>query len=87
MEAAARRSIALYPNIPWNWLGLAGALALQGHHAEAAEAMAAIRPMMPIFTPSRFYWGARFIYGRHRFRGDVKDDYGRLRDVLNASRR
>ena len=29
MEALARRSIALYANIPWNWMGLAQALALQ----------------------------------------------------------
>jgi TolB-like protein/DNA-binding SARP family transcriptional activator len=28
MEALARRSISLYANIPWNWLGLAAALAL-----------------------------------------------------------
>jgi TolB-like protein/DNA-binding SARP family transcriptional activator len=84
MEAMARRSIALYANIPWNWLGLAGALALQGKHAEAAEALASTRALMPSFTPSRFHWGAQYVYGR-RFRGDVKDNYRRFRDALNAS--
>ena len=84
MEAMARRSIALYSNLPWNWLGLAGALALQGEHAEAREALTSVRAMMPLFTPSRFYWGAQFIYGRRRFRGHVEEDYRRLCDALNA---
>jgi len=39
---------------------------------------------MPSYTPSRFHWGAQYVYGR-RFRDDVKDDYRRLRDALNAS--
>jgi hypothetical protein len=84
MEAMARRSIGLYANIPWNWLGLAGALALQNKHAEAAEALASTRAMMPTYTPSRFHWGAQYVYGR-RFRDHVKDDYRHLRDALNAS--
>jgi tetratricopeptide (TPR) repeat protein len=84
MEAMARRSIGLYANIPWNWLGLAGALALQNKHAEAAEALTSTRALMPTYTPSRFHWGARYVYGR-RFRDHVKDDYRRLRDALNAS--
>ena len=84
MEAMARRSIGLYANIPWNWLGLAGALALQNKHAEAAEALNSTSAMMPSYTPSRFHWGAKYIYGR-RFRDHVKDDYRRLRDALNAS--
>jgi tetratricopeptide (TPR) repeat protein len=84
MESMARRSLGLYSNIPWNWLGLAGALALQNKRAEAAEALASIRAMMPTYTPSRFHWGARYVYGR-RFRDDVEDDYRRLRDELNAS--
>ncbi len=84
MEAMARRSIGLYANIPWNWLGLAAALALQNKHAEAAEALSSTRAMMPTYTPSRFHWGAQYVYGR-RFRDHVKDDYRRLRDALNAS--
>ena len=84
MEAMAPRSIGLYANIPWNWLGLAGALALQNKPAEAAEALASTRAMMPTYTPSRFHWGAQYVYGR-RFRDHVKDDYRRLRDALNAS--
>jgi hypothetical protein len=39
---------------------------------------------MPSYTPSRFHWGAQYVYGR-RFRNDVKDDYRRLRDALNES--
>ncbi len=85
METMARRSIALYPNIPWNWLGLAGALALQNKHDEAAEALGSVQALMPSFTPSRFHWGARYVYGP-RFRGHVKQDYTDLRDALNASR-
>jgi predicted Zn-dependent protease len=84
MEAMARRSVGLYSNIPWNWLGLAGALALQNKHAEAAKALTSIRALMPSYTPSRFHWGTQYVYGR-RFRDDVKDDYRRLRDALNAS--
>jgi TolB-like protein/DNA-binding SARP family transcriptional activator len=84
MEALARRSIALYPNIPWNWMGLAQALALQGRLDEAREAMEPVRAMMPGYTPSRFHWGARYVYGS-RFRGDVERDYRVLRDALNAS--
>ena len=84
MEAMARRSVGLYSNMPWNWLGLAGALALQNKHAEAAEALTSVRALMPTYTPSRFHWGAQYVYGR-RFRDDVKDDYRRLRDTLNAS--
>ena len=84
MEAMARRSIALYSNMPWNWIGLAGALALQNRYAEAAEAVTSVRALMPTYTPSRFHWGAQYVYGR-RFRGDVKDDYRRFRDALNAS--
>jgi tetratricopeptide (TPR) repeat protein len=55
MEAMARRSVGLYSNIPWNWLGLAGALALQNKHAEAAEALTSIRSLMPSYTLSRFH--------------------------------
>jgi TolB-like protein len=84
METMARRSIGLYSNIPWNWLGLAGALALQNKHVEAAEALASIRALMPTYTPSRFHLGAQYVYGR-RFRDDVKNDYRQLRDALNAS--
>ena len=84
MEATARRSVGLYSNIPWNWLGLAGALALQDKHAEAAEALTSVRALMPTYTPSRFHWGAQYVYGR-RFRDDVKNDYRRFRDALNAS--
>jgi TolB-like protein/DNA-binding SARP family transcriptional activator len=84
MEAMARRSLGLYSNIPWTWLGLAGALALQKKHAEASEALASIRALMPSYTPSRFHLGAQYVYGR-RFRGHVKDDYRKLRDALNAS--
>lgn len=83
METLARRSISLYANIPWNWLGLAAALALQGKMAEAREAIEAIRTMMPSYTPSRFHWGARYVYGP-RFRGHVERDYRALRDALNA---
>ena len=54
MEARARRSIALYANIPWNWLRLAAALALQGRLGEAREAIEPVRTMMPGYTPSRF---------------------------------
>jgi TolB-like protein len=84
MEAMARQSVGLYSNIPWNWVGLAGALALQDKHAEAAEALSAVRALMPAFTPSRFHWGAQYVYGR-RFRDDVKNDYKRFRDALIAS--
>jgi tetratricopeptide (TPR) repeat protein len=84
MEAMARRSLALYPNIPWNWLGLAGALALQEKHGEAADALATLRAMMPTYTPSRFHWGARWVYGP-RFCGHTERDYRSLRDALNAS--
>ena len=84
MEAMARRSLGLYSNIGWNWLGLAGALALQDKHAEAAEALTTVRALMPGYTPSRFHWGARLVYGR-RFRGDVEADYRRFRDALKAS--
>jgi adenylate cyclase len=83
MEAAARRSIALYANIPWNWMGLAQALALQGRFDEAREAIEPVRAMMPGYTPSRFHWGARYVYGS-RFRGDLERDYRVLRDALNA---
>ena len=83
MEALARRSIALYANIPWNWMGLAQALALQGRLDEAREAIEPVRAMMPSYTPSRFHWGARYVYGS-RFRGDVERDYRVLRDALNA---
>jgi TolB-like protein/DNA-binding SARP family transcriptional activator len=83
MEALARRSIALYANIPWNWMGLAQALALQGRLDEAREAIEPVRAMMPGYTPSRFHWGARYVYGS-RFRGDVERDYRVLRDALNA---
>ena len=83
MEAAARRSIALYANIPWNWMGLAQALALQGRLDEAREAIEPVRTMMPGYTPSRFHWGARYVYGS-RFRGDLERDYRVLRDALNA---
>ena len=70
--------------MPWNWIGLAGALALQNRYAEAAEAVSSVGVLMPTYTPSRFHWGAQYVYGR-RFRGDVKDDYRRFRDALNAS--
>jgi tetratricopeptide (TPR) repeat protein len=83
MEALARRSIALYPNIPWNWLGLAAALALQGRLNEAREATEPVKAMMPSYTPSRFHWGARYIYGS-RFRDHVESDYRALRNALNA---
>ena len=83
MEARARRSIALYANIPWNWLGLAAALALQGRLGEAREAIEPVRTMMPGYTPSRFHWGARYVYGP-RFCGHVERDYRVLRDSLNA---
>ncbi len=83
METLARRSIALYANIPWNWMGLAQALALQGRLDEAREAIEPVRAMMPSYTPSRFHWGARYVYGS-RFRGDVERDYRALRDALNA---
>jgi TolB-like protein/DNA-binding SARP family transcriptional activator len=83
MEADARRSIALYANIPWNWMGLAQALALQGRLDEAREAIDPVRTMMPSYTPSRFHWGARYVYGS-RFRGDLERDYRVLRDALNA---
>jgi TolB-like protein len=83
MEALARRSIALYANIPWNWMGLAQALALQGRLDEAREAIEPVRAMMPSYTPSRFHWGARYVYGS-RFRGGVERDYRVLRDALNA---
>ncbi len=83
MEALARRSIALYANIPWNWMGLAQALALQDRLDEAREAIEPVRAMMPDYTPSRFHWGARYVYGS-RFRGDVERDYRVLRDALNA---
>ena len=83
MEALARRSIALYPNIPWNWLGLAAALALQGRLDEAREAMEPVKAMMPSYTPSRFHWGARYVYGS-RFRDHVESDYRALRNALNA---
>ena len=83
MEALARRSIALYANIPWNWLGLAATLALQGRLDEAREAIEPVRMMMPSYTPSRFHWGARYVYGS-RFRGHVERDYRTLRDALNA---
>ena len=75
MEALARRSIALYANIPWNWMGLAQALALQGRLDEMREAIEPARTMMPGYTPLRFHWGARYVYGS-RFRGDVERDYG-----------
>jgi TolB-like protein/DNA-binding SARP family transcriptional activator len=87
MEAMARRSVALYSNIGWNWLGLAGALALQDKHGEAAEALTSVRALMPSYTPSRFHWGARLVYGRGRFRGDVEADYRELRDALKESLR
>jgi TolB-like protein/DNA-binding SARP family transcriptional activator len=83
MEALARRSIALYANIPWNWMGLAQALALQGRLDEAREAIEPVRAMMPGYTPSRFHWGARYVYGS-RFHGDLERDYRVLRDALNA---
>jgi TolB-like protein len=83
MEADARRSIALYANIPWNWMGLAQALALQGRLDEAREAIDPVRAMMPSYTPSRFHWGARYVYGS-RFHGDLERDYRVLRDALNA---
>jgi TolB-like protein/DNA-binding SARP family transcriptional activator len=83
MEADARRSIALYANIPWNWMGLAQALALQGRLDEAREAIDPVRTMMPSYTPSRFHWGARYVYGS-RFRGELEHDYRVLRDALNA---
>jgi hypothetical protein len=86
-EAMARRSIALYSNIGWNWLGLAGALALQGKHGEAAEAQTSVRALMPSYTPSRFHCGARLVYGRRRFRDDVEADYRQLRDALKESLR
>ena len=83
MDALARRSIALYANIPWNWMGLAQALALQGRIDEAREAIEPVRAMMPGCTPSRFHWGARYVYGS-RFRSHVERDYRVLRDALNA---
>jgi TolB-like protein/DNA-binding SARP family transcriptional activator len=83
MEAVSRRSIALYANIPWNWMGLAQALALQGRLDEAREAIDPVRAMMPGYTPSRFHWGARYVYGS-RFHGKVECDYRTLRDALNA---
>ena len=84
MEALARRSIALYANIPWNWLGLAASLALQGRFDEAREAIEPLKAMMPSYTPSRFHWGARYVYGA-RFQGHTERDYRALRDALNAS--
>ena len=33
MEAMARRSIGLYSNMPWNWIGLAGASTPHGQAA------------------------------------------------------
>ncbi len=83
MEALARRSIGLYPNTPWNWLGLAAALALQGRLDEAHDAIEPVRTMMPNYTPSRFHWGARYVYGS-RFKDHVERDYRALRDALNA---
>jgi len=83
MESLARRSISLYANIPWNWLGLAAALALQGRREDAREAMIPLRAMMPSYTPSRFHWGARYVYGS-RFRDHVERDYRALRDALKA---
>ena len=56
MEALSRRSITLYANIPWNWMGLAQALALQGRLDEAREAIEPVRAMMPGCTPSHFHW-------------------------------
>ena len=84
MTALARRSIGLYANIPWNWLGLAAALALQGRMDEAREAIEPMRAMMPGYTPAKFHWGARYVYGP-RFRGHVERDYRALRDALNAA--
>ncbi len=83
MEAMSRRSMSLCPNIGWSWVSLAGALALQGRRVEAAEALASARALMPSFTPSRFHWGARMVYGR-RFHGDVERKYRAFRDALNA---
>jgi DNA-binding SARP family transcriptional activator len=51
------------------------------HPGTAAETTQWLRAS---YTPSRFHWGAQYVYGR-RFRDDVKDDYRRLRDALNAS--
>ena len=50
---------------------------------EAREAIEPVRAMMPGYTPSRFHWGARYVYGS-RFRGDLERDYRVLRDALNA---
>jgi TolB-like protein/DNA-binding SARP family transcriptional activator len=81
MEAAARRGLGLYANIPWLWLALTASLALQGRTEDARQALLVLRGVMPDFTPSRFYWTARWIYGR-RFEGDVKQNYRALCDSI-----
>jgi hypothetical protein len=57
---------------------------LQGRFDEAHEAIEPLKAMMPSYTPSRFHWGARYVYGA-RFQGHTERDYRALRDALNAS--
>lgn len=84
MEAEARRGLELYRGSPWSWVCLTCALGLQDRREEAREAAAALRELMPTFSAGRFYWLARFFYGR-RFNGPVQAGYAELRRVLKAA--
>jgi tetratricopeptide (TPR) repeat protein len=74
MAALARQSTEINALSGWNWLQLAGALALQGRMAEGRAAYGVMRELMPAMTPRRFHWTARLFY-RRRFTGHVKQDY------------
>ena len=84
MRAWAQKSTELYPASPFPWIALTCALGLCDRDAEAREAVSAIKECMPAFSPTKFYWLARFLYG-HRFRGSVRAGHRTLRDVLSRA--
>ncbi len=84
MEAAVRRSIELYSRFPWIWVALVSALGLQQRWPEAARAAAALRALMPQFSPAAFFETACSFYGR-RFPGEAEAGYTRLREILEQA--
>jgi hypothetical protein len=77
----ALRSIEYLPDVDHAWIALTCALGLQDRLAEARETAQVLRQITPRFGAWRFYWTARFFYGR-RFAGPVREDYRNLRGVL-----
>ncbi|MDO9711919.1 BTAD domain-containing putative transcriptional regulator [Paracraurococcus lichenis] len=83
MEEAARQALALHRANAWAWVCLTCSLGLQGRQAEAREAALEVLALMPGFSTGRFYWTARFFYGR-RFAGPVREGYRGLHRVLKT---